>query len=344
MQLRRSHPILTLTVRGAIAIALMSGVATSRAGDDAASGARTTDQRAVRRTPDGVPDLQGIWTGGTLTPFERPPHLAQKSVLTPEEIAEQQRQLTEKFWAAGHVAGEVGRDNDAFLDQDLAVLPTGQTSLVVEPSDGVVPVRPEAERRRNLNLAGVDTYETMSQWDRCITRNPTSLFPVVYNNAYQIVQTPTHIVIIAEMIHDARVIPLNGGPHLDSRIRSWSGDSRGRWEGDTLVVDTTNFNGRGWIATGQNAGRLRGVPFTEDLHITERFRPIDAQTLQYEITIDDPQIYAAPWKLAFPLGRDDAYQMFEYACHEGNQAVELVLRGARVQERAAEVSQRPGAR
>jgi hypothetical protein len=344
MQLLNKHPFGTPTVTGAIAIALMSPVATSRAGDDNASGATTTERRAVRRTPDGVPDLQGIWTGGTLTPFERPPNLTQKSVLTQAEIAEQQRQLTEKFWAAGHVAGEVGRDNDAFLDQDLEVLPTGQTSLVVEPTDGLAPIRPEAEQRRNFNVASVDSYETMSQWDRCITRDPTSLFPVVYNNAYQIVQTPTHIVLVAEMIHDARVIPLEGAPHLDSRIRSWSGDSRGRWEGATLVVDTTNFNGRGWIATGLNAGRLRGLPYTEDLHITERFTLLDSQTLQYEITIDDPQIYTAPWKIAFPLTRDDTYQMFEYACHEGNHAVELILRGARVQERAADDSQRPVAR
>jgi hypothetical protein len=329
-------------VRGAIAIALAAAAATSGAGEDGASAAGK-QQHAIRRTTYGVPDLEGIWTGGTLTPFERPPHLAQKPVLTQDEVVEQQRQLTEKFWAAGHVAGEVGRDNDAFLDQDLKVLPTGQSSLVVEPNDGLVRIRPEAEQRRNLNLASVDSYETMSQWDRCITRNPTPLFPVVYNNAYQIVQTPTHIMIVAEMIHDARVIPLDGRPKVDSRITSWSGDSRGRWEGDALVVETTNFNGRGWIATGLNAGRLRGVPYTENLHITERFTPIDAQTLQYEITIDDPQIYAAPWKVAFPLARDGAYQMFEYACHEGNQAIELILRGARVQERrAAEDSQRQG--
>jgi hypothetical protein len=340
MQLLRKQLFGAPSVCGAIAIALLSS-ATSRAGDDDASNPRTK-QHAVRRTSGGAPDLQGIWTGGTLTPFERPPHLMQKSVLTKEELAEQQQQLTKKFWAAGHVAGEVGRDNDAFIDQDLEVLPTGQSSLVVEPVDGVVPVRPEGERRRDLNVAGVDAYETMSQWDRCITRDPTSLFPVVYNNAYQIVQTPTHIVIVAEMIHDARVIPLDGGPHVDSRIRSWSGDSRGRWEGESLVVDTTNFNGRGWIATGQNAGRLRGIPYTEDLHITERFTLIDSQTLQYEITIDDPQIYTAPWKIVFPLTRDDTYQMFEYACHEGNDAVELILRGARVQEQAAEDSQRRG--
>ncbi|MGH8238975.1 MAG: hypothetical protein ACREXP_18410, partial [Steroidobacteraceae bacterium] len=208
----------------------------------------------------------------------------------------------------------------------------GQTSLVAEPADGRVPLKPESARRRDFNLSSFDSYETMSQWDRCITRQPTMMFPVVYNNAYQIVQTPGYVLIVAEMIHDARIIPLGRGEHADARVRSWGGDSRGHWEGSTLVVETSNFNDHGWIATGQNAAALRGVPVSEQLRTVERFTRVGHDTMQYEITIDDPANYTAPWKIAYPLERDQQYQMFEYACHEGNHAIELMLRGARVQE------------
>lgn len=278
------------------------------------------------------PDIQGIWTSGTLTPFERP------AQLPAGEAAEQQRVAKEKFWAAGHKPGDVGRDNDAFIDQHLALLPNGQPSLIVEPADGKVPFRPEALRRRDFNLTSFDSFETMSQWDRCITREPTTMFPVVYNNAYQIVQTPGYVLIVAEMIHDARIIPISSdgkAAHADARVRSWGGDSRGHWEGRTLVVDTANFSDHGWIATGNNSLALRGVPVSEQLHIVERFTPVDHNTMQYEITVDDPAQYTAPWKIAYPLARDAEYQMFEYACHEGNRAIELMLRGARVQEQAA---------
>ncbi|HEY7640331.1 MAG TPA: hypothetical protein VH814_11445 [Steroidobacteraceae bacterium] len=281
---------------------------------------------------DSPPDIEGIWTSGTLTPYERPAQLPQG------DSAQQQQAAKEKFWAAGHKPGDVGRDNDAYIDQHLAILPNGQTSLVVEPADGKVPFRPEALRRRDFNLSNFDSYETMSQWDRCITREPTTMFPVVYNNAYQFVQTPGYVFIVAEMVHDVRVIPISRdgrAAHIDSRVRSWGGDSRGHWEGRTLVVDTTNFNGLGYIATGGNAVTLKGVPVSEQLHIIERFTRTDHDTMQYEITIDDPVNYTAPWKISYPLARDEQYQMFEYACHEGNRAIELILRGARVQERAA---------
>jgi hypothetical protein len=285
--------------------------------------------RAARR----VPDLEGLWTGGTLTPLERPPQFAGKGNFTREEMAEQQRQATERFWAGGHLPGDVGRDNDAFLQGDLEILADGRTSLVVEPADGRVPLRPEAERIRDFNLSNFDDYETLSQFDRCITREPTAMLPAAYNMGYQIVQTPTHILIATEMIHDARVIRLDGSPHVDQRIRTWAGDSIGRFEGDTLVVETTNFNGRGWLATAMAQARVRGVPFTEQLRITERFTRVDARTLNYEITIDDPSMYTSPWKVQIPLTRDDEYRVFEYACHEGNTGVQAIMGGARAQER-----------
>jgi len=288
--------------------------------------------QAIAREP---PDLQGMWTGGTLTPLERPPQLANKAFLAKEEMAAHQQESTERFWKAGHNPADVGRDNDAFIDGGMKVLPSGQTSLVVYPADGKVPLLPEAEQRRDFNLANLDSYETMSQWDRCITRAPMALMPVIYNNAYQIIQTPSEVVIVAEMIHDVRVIPLDAGPHAPASVRSWSGDARGHWEGDTLVVDTTNFNDRGWILTAGNAGRMRGVPYTTNLHIVERFTRVDAKTLNYEMTVEDPAVYREPWKVSFAWTRDDTYQMFEYACHEGNQAIGLILGGARVQEQEA---------
>ena len=170
-----------------------------------------------------------------------------------------------------------------------------------------------------------------------IAREPTTMFRVVYNNAYQFVQTPGYVLIVAEMIHDARIIPMgkSGAQHIDSRVRSWGGDSRGHWEGSTLVVETTNFHGRGWLTTGLNAVPVRGVPTSEQMRIVERFTRVNHDTMQYEIAIDDPVSYTAPWKIAYPLARDAEYQMFEYACHEGNHAIELILRGAPVQEQAA---------
>src|SRR5205823_13518 len=178
-----------------------------------------------------------------------------------------------------------------------------------------------------------DSYEFMSVWDRCITRGvPGGMFPAGYNNAYQIVQTPGYVMIHYEMIHEPRIIPIDGRAHLPSRVRSWNGDPRGRWEGNTLIVDTTNYNSKGWIATSAAAGRIKGVPQTESLHVVERFTPIDANTITYEATIDDPAMFTRPWTVSIPLHRDRAYTIYEYACHEGNRAVEGVLRGARAGE------------
>jgi len=296
---------------------------------------------AAEQTPQGtrpatqrVPDLQGIWTGAILTPLERPQQFAEQPRFKAEELAEQQRQATERFWASGHRPGEVGRDNDAFLDGSLKILPDGRTSLISEPANGLIPLLAEAERRREYNLSHFDAPETMSQWDRCITREPLIMLPAAYNNAYQIVQTPTHVVIVAEMIHDARIIALDTSEPPDARIKNWGGAARGRWEADTLVVETRNFNGKGWLATAQTSGRLRGVPFSEQLHTTERFKLINAKTLQYELTIEDPKAFASPWKVAYPLTRDSEYQMFEYACHEGNTAIRAMMLGARAQEQA----------
>jgi hypothetical protein len=288
------------------------------------------------RTADGQPDLQGTWTNATITPFERPAELAKKPVLTPEEAAKIEKQAAENRVDRPPKAGDVGNYNQFWFDSGTKVVSTRQTSLVVDPPDGRVPVTPEAEAKRDYDLAhNADSYEYMSVWDRCITRGvPAGMFPAGYNNAYQIVQTPGYVVILYEMIHETRVIPLDGRPHLPASLRQWNGDSRGHWEGNTLVVDTTNYNGKGWISTSAAGGRIKGIHQSEALHVVERFTRANPDTISYEVTIEDPNAYTKPWKVAVPLNRDAEYRIYEYACHEGNEAVANVLRGGRVQDDA----------
>jgi hypothetical protein len=289
------------------------------------------------KTPDGQPDLQGTWTNPSITPFERPAELADKPVLTPEEAAEAEKRAAENRVDRPPKPGDVGNYNQVWFDSGTKVLSTRQTSLVVDPPDGRVPVTAGAEAQRDYNAAhNADSYEYMSVWDRCITRGvPAGMFPAGYNNAYQIVQTPGYVVILYEMIHETRIIPLDGRPHVSSEIRLWNGDSRGHWEGKTLVVDTTNYNNKGSIGTSAATLRIKGIPQSEALHVVERFTRMSQDTISYEVTIDDPPMYSRPWKAAFPLTRDAKYKIYEYACHEGNQAVENVLNGGRTHDKAA---------
>lgn len=288
------------------------------------------------KTADGQPDLQGTWTNATLTPFERPPSLGDKAFLTDAEARAIERRASATRDDDGPPrSGDVGSYNQFWFDSGERVVSTRRTSLVIDPPDGRVPLRREAEAARDHASARQrDSYEFMSVWDRCITRGvPGGMFPAGYNNAYQIVQTPGYVVINYEMIHEARVIPIDGRPHLPPRVKTWNGDARGRWEGNTLVVDTTNYNDKGWIATQAAAGRIKGIPQTESLHVVERFTRIDADTIDYQATIEDPAMFTKPWTVAIPLHRDSAYRLYEYACHEGNRAVENVLRGARFEEK-----------
>jgi len=293
-------------------------------------------QWAPLRTAWGVPDLQGTWTNETITPFERPASLADTPFLTDAEAAALEARAALQRESADDAArpGDVGSYNQVWFDSGTKVVSTRQSSLVVEPADGRVPLRPEAVRQRaEYDARNGDATEFMSPWDRCITRGiPGGFFPAGYNNGYQILQVPGYVVIHYEMIHAARIIPTDGRAHLPSHLRSWDGDSVGRWEGDTLVVDVTNYNGKGWIATNAAAGRMRGVLQSDALHVVERFTRVSAGTIHYEVTIDDPKTYTRPWKVAIPLERDDEYRLFEYACHEGNHAVENVLRSARAVE------------
>jgi hypothetical protein len=313
-------------------------------GAQPAAKSEASRQWTVPRTPDGRPDLQGIWTNATLTPLERPRAMADRAFLTEQEVAALEAQAAGRQAAADDTGarqqalarGDVGSYNQFWFDSGSTILPTRQTSLVVDPPDGRVPVRPEAEARRDEALRrSTEHPEFMSMWDRCISRGvPGWIIPAGYNNAYQIVQTAGHVVIHAEMIHDARIIPLDGRAPLPSRLRLLEGDSVGRWEGDTLVVQTTNFGDGNWIATSAASGRIKGIPQSTALTIVERFTRTGPDRIDYQARIEDPNVFTQPWTLAFPLTRDHEYRIYEYACHEGNRAMEGVLSGARYEERA----------
>jgi hypothetical protein len=300
----------------------------------------STKVRTPTRTPDGQPDLQGIWTNATLTPFERPAELAGKATLTEQEAAALENRASENRVDRPPKSGDPGNYNQAFFDGGTTWLSTRQSSLVVEPSNGRVPVKPSAEAQRDYDLAHVaDSYEHQTSWERCITRGvPAGMFPAGYNNAYQILQTPGYVVIFSEMIHEVRAIPLDGRQHLPPSIRQWNGDSIGHWEGDTLVVDTTNYNGKGMIATSAATARIRGIHESEALHVVERFKRVDVNTISYEATIDDPNMFSAPWRVSMPLTRDANYLIYEYACHEGNYAMEDILRAGREKERVSKTA------
>ena len=287
-------------------------------GQIAASPPRASGRWSPPRTPDVHPDLQGTWTHGTLTPFERPVALGQKAYYTEQELADVERQAIERRTNPDRTPrpGDVGTDNEAFLDSGYRFLRNGQTSLVVEPPNGRIPFRENIEAKRAFNLDNRDDYESMSPWDRCITRSPTLMFPAGYNNGIEIIQPPGYVAIHSEMIHEARVIPMAASPAVNG-VRSWTGVPGGRWEGDTLVIDSAGFRA-GWISTHAGSGRLPRRPDSEALHLVERFRLIDATTIAYDVTIEDPEVFTQPWKMAVLLNRSDDYLVYEYACHEGN--------------------------
>jgi len=273
----------------------------------------------LSRTPDGQPDLKGIWTNYTGTPFEVP-----------------DKSDTPDFYA-GDLDG-TGRDTGSGFLNDLSDRQlTKAASLVVDPPNGRVPIMPWAEERRNYKLAHIqDHWENHTAWERCITRGvPGGIFPAGYGSGYQILQSPGYVAIVYEMIHEARIIPLDGHPHLGSSFRLWNGDSRGHWEGNTLVVDITNYNDKGSVATNIATQRVRAIPQSEQLHVVERFTRVDENTINYEAVIEDPKVFTSPWKVAMPLHREPEYQMFEYACHEGNHAVPNTLSAGRARDRAA---------
>lgn len=302
------------------------------------------------RTPWGDPDLQGIWPGTPLVgvPLQRDPKFGTRNVLTDEEFAQRKAQADKQIdednadfdvnTADVSNAGAVGSPTSPpphWLERGE---PQRQASLIVDPPDGrMPPLTPEARARQakiraeRASHGPADSYTDLSIYVQCITRGLVgSVLPVIYNNGNEIVQAPGYVAIRNEMIHETRIVPLDGRAPLSSSIRQWMGDSRGHFDGDTLVVETTNFTDRTGI--GPNGG---GTLNSDALKIVERFTPVDANTLDYQITIDDPKTWTRPWTILMPLKRDDHYGMYEYACHEGNHALVNILSGARAEERHA---------
>jgi hypothetical protein len=325
-----------------LAVAAITFVFTAeRALAQSVSVAPATQKWEAAKTPWGDPDLQGTWTSDDCigTPLNRPEKLGEKLYLTEEDLAQREKQLTRQ------------RDNDkqelVAADQrvgtgppshwgERARRPCKQTSLIVDPPNGRMPeLVPEAKTRPIPEGAGVnnpkaDSWEDFSYYIRCISRGVTgSIFPVIYGNGQQIVQARGYVTILQEMVHEARVIPLDGRPHASANIRSYMGDPRGHWEGSTLVVETTNFLGNR-TGIGGNGG---GTPTSDALKLIERYTPVSPNEMRYEVTIDDPKTFTRPFQVAFPLTQEPGYQNFEYACHEGNYAMFDSLSGARAKEK-----------
>jgi hypothetical protein len=317
--------------RTVVMVVLASLSAAAAAGQPAvarASRAGTAPAKAsaLPRTPDGRPDLQGMWDFAQLTPLERPGEFAGKTTITEEEaeqFAQHRIETTHKDRRDGGATADVERAyNDFWWDFGTRI--AAQPSLVVDPPDGrIPPLTPAAQERIEKRRNRFDNPEERPLAERCILgfNSGPPMVPSAYNNNVQVVQTPAHVLILNEMIHSARVVDLSGRPHLPKSMRFLTGDSIGRWDGDTLVVDTTNFS--------MDAG-FRGA--TVNLHLVERFTRVDRETLRYEFTVDDPATWTKPWSASIPMTRTDEL-MFEYACHEGNYALEGVLKGARYQER-----------
>ena len=302
-----------------------------------AFGAASLAAQETPRTPWGDPDLQGVWTNRTTTPIERPDDFEGQELLSAEQRADLDAQA-EANRDRPPPPGRTGAYNSFWLDRGLR---SDRTSLIVDPPDGRYPAKTDRVRERDAAFAAMrdgtefDTWEDLNLYDRCITRGmPGAMVPGFYNHNYQILQTPDHVVILVEMIHDARIIPLDGRGHLPARIGQWLGDSRARWEGETLVVETTNLTPKG-------DEHLRNLVHaaSAEARVVERFTRVAADRIDYSFTLTDPASFARPWTAEIPMSPLGG-EVFEYACHEGNYGLENILAGAR----SAEQEQAAGSR
>ena len=290
------------------------------------------------RTAWGTPDLQGVWDFRTITPLERPEERADQEFLSAEETANLEQEVVDRNEELLHAdarrteaGGNVGGYNNFWMDRGTTS--TGRTSLVTDPANGRIPPTTEAGgvRRTRVGSFNVEiptSYTELSNADRCILgfNAGPPITPGGYNQNMQFFQTEDYVVVMTEMVHTARIIPLGGQPSLSDSIRQWSGDSRGHWEGDTLVVETTNFQDHDDYSTWRGSSK--------DMKLVERFRIVDADTLSYEFTVNDPATWTSPWTAEVPMTRNDL-PLFEYACHEGNYSMDAMLGGARAEERKA---------
>ena len=291
------------------------------------------------KTAWGDPDLQGIFTNATVTPFERPAEFAGKEFLTEKEVRELEVRTAESRTDQPPPSGSPGSYNQLWFDRGTTVVTTHRSSLVIDPPDGRVPPLTEtaqkliAERAQTRRGHEADAPEYRSLSERCLWWSSTGppIVPTAYNNNYRIAQVPGYVVILSEMIHDARSIPLDGRAHLPENIRQYLGDSRGHWEGNTLVVETTNFNDQTKVEFARPPSSIRGIG--DKAHVVERFTRTAPDTVMYEFTIDDPVTYTKPWTVQTPWVKSDG-PIFEYACHEGNYALRNILSNARNLEKA----------
>jgi len=320
------------TLAVGIAVVSLWSIAVAGQGTAAPKTPASKNSAALSRTPWGDPDIQGVWSNTTTTPLERLPEAADKQVLTDAERAELAQKVAERLDAdRSRRPGVVGAYNEFWYERGTL---SNRTSLIIDPPEGKIPpFTPQGQKRwdavqavRSKGLA--DSWLDRGAYDRCITRGmPGTMLPGFYNHNYHILQAPGYVAVVVEMIHDARIIPLDGRPHLNESVRQWLGDSRGRWEGNTLVVETTNLNDKVFE-------RGAGTGFGGNVRLTERFTRIDADTIDYQFTVDDPTTFTKPWTVATPMTKIEG-PIFEYACHEGNHAMPGILAGGRADEKAA---------
>jgi hypothetical protein len=338
----RKTTVAALVAFGVIALAF---VIQAQAPNGSPTGRGREEAYRSPRTSWGDPDLEGKWPGGQMAgvPLQRAESFGTRNVLTDEEFAQrraqavrQKAQDTEDFDFANPSIpfGQVGGGQSPPQHWFERGEPQRQASLIVDPPNGRLPPLTAAAQKRAADLRAesrgpADSYTDFSLFERCMTRGLVgSMQPGGYNNGNQIVQSPGYVTIVNEMIHESRIVPLDGRPHVGKAIKNYVGDSRGRWDGDALVIETTNFIDR--IGVGMN-----GTGTSEAAKITERFTRTSATTIRYSITVDDPMTWTAPFTLQYNLARDDEYGMFEYACHEGNYALRNIMSGERAGERAA---------
>ena len=325
----RNRVVILSAVRWLVVIAILnpSHAAGQASGTGRGAKPASAKRSVMPRTPHGRPDLQGIWDFRTATPLERPREFAEQEFLTDQNAAEVEKRAEERLRVFSPDALLMNTP-PWWLDSGTRVVNTKRSSLIVDPRDGRVPPMTEDGLKLQANVQAarksVVGPESLSPWSRCITRGlPGAMLPGAYNNNLQIVQTSSYVVIITEMIHEARIVPIDVPGRLPETLRAWTGYSRGRWESDTLVIETTNFFERTDFGVG---GR--------NLRLVERFTRIGDGTIEYRFTVEDLTTWIKPWTVAFPLAKSDS-PMYEYACHEANYSLGNILSIARAQEAAA---------
>jgi hypothetical protein len=312
-------------------------MALAACGQPASSGGDTAQRYVAPRTAWGDPDLAGMWPIDRLngTPVQRPESFGERRFLTDEEYTERVARLAalNARYDQEISANKMGIGHWAEMGE-----PNRLTSLIMEPANGRLPALTAEGERRSATMTSswsnipFDEVSDFNPLDRCITRGlPASMFPFMYNSGIEILQAPGYVVIRLELVHETRIVPLDGRPALAPEIRQWLGESRGRFDGDTLVIETTNFNGESPMLIVGPGGKP--IPTSRELTIVERLTRVGADTIDYEIAVEDPVVLMAPWKAAFPLMRDSAYRFYEYACHEDNSAVRNFIVTSRFERR-----------